>query len=294
MHVKKTKLDFFSGSETGLEVNSSSAMDLGSETSSGKRGFRSGTAICMGRRSSKIAMRKGAQDAKKAKLYGKIGKQIISAVKIGGPNVASNSALAVLLAQARFFDVPKDILDRNIKKATEKGQADFAELNYEVYGLGGVGIVLDVLTDNNSRAAANVRDVVKKNGGKMADPGSVMFNFKRCGVLAVIAEKVDPDELLLAAMDSGADDVREPEKDKNEEDESSPLLYKVLTSMENFGSVRSNFEKFEISVDWDHSGLELVPLSFVEPDDEARDLNEIIMEKLLELDDVDAVYSNQR
>eukprot|EP00897_Mesotaenium_endlicherianum_P008019 jgi/Mesen1/7245/ME000373S06316 len=199
---------------------------------------------------------------------------------MGGPSPGSNTALAAALQQARLYDVPKDIIERNLKKASEKGQADYTEVNYEV------------LTDNNARAAANVRDVVKKGGGKMADPGSVMFNFNRCGVIALPVDKISADALLEAAMDAGGDDVLEPEP--AEEDDDLPLFYKVLTSLEDYTSVRQKLQEQGLPIDADHSGLELVPTAHVEPDDEARDLNEIIMERLLELDDVDAVYSNQR
>eukprot|EP00271_Cylindrocystis_brebissonii_P006971 TRINITY_DN19993_c0_g1_i1.p1 TRINITY_DN19993_c0_g1~~TRINITY_DN19993_c0_g1_i1.p1 ORF type:complete len:377 (-),score=45.34 TRINITY_DN19993_c0_g1_i1:78-1208(-) len=260
----------------------------------GIRHFHVASPVCMGRRSSKIAMRKGKEDAKKAKLYGKVGKQIISAVREGGPNPASNSALALLLTQARMYDIPKDILERNIKKASEKGQADFAEMTYEVYGIGGVGIVLDVLTDNNARAAATVRDVVKKSGGKMADPGSVMFNFQRCGVLAIPAEGTDADSLLLAAMDLGADDVEEPQPKDPDDEHEGPPRYRVVTTVESYLTVRSKLEEAGFQIDANNSGLELLPVAYVEPDEEAHDLNEAMIEKLLELDDVDAAYSNQK
>ncbi|CAI5999302.1 unnamed protein product [Closterium sp. NIES-64] len=157
-------------------------------------------------RTGRAQVEANAQDARKSKLYGKFGKQIISAVKAAGPSPASNSALAALLVAAKQGGVPKDVIDRNIKRATEKGQADFTEIVYEIYGLGGVGIVVDVLTDNNARAAATVRDVVRKGGAKMADPGSVLFNFKRQGVLPVPAATADPDEVLVV-VDAGADCV---------------------------------------------------------------------------------------
>jgi transcriptional/translational regulatory protein YebC/TACO1 len=191
-------------------------------------------------------------------------------VKEGGPSAAANPALAVLLQQAKEADVPKDIIDRNLKKATDKGQADFVELTYEVcngflncvvqksillwnpilsfckfairgtecmctdafsafgfqvYGYGGVGLVLEVLTDNFNRAAATIRDVVKKGGAKMADSGSVLFNFKRAGVIYVKADSVKSDELLLAAMDAGAEDVLEPEADEDEDNDKEEEKY---------------------------------------------------------------------
>eukprot|EP00249_Psilotum_nudum_P014990 c25107_g1_i1 orf=450-1613(-) len=251
--------------------------------------------IQMGRRSSKIAMRKGVQDAKKSKLYGKIGKQIVSVVKKGGsPNPVANSELATVLQLAKELDIPKEIIERNIKKASEKGQQDFVEITYEVYGFGGVGLVVDVLTDNCNRAAANVRDVVKKCGGKMADPGSVLFNFRRAGVMNVRSDKVELDDLLAIALDAGAEDVTEPSFYEDDDDEDlSDKYYRVITPVEQYAAVSKKLQEAGISVDVEESGLELIPVATFEPDDEAIDLNKVLIGKLLELDDVDAVYSNQ-
>ncbi|KAH7283838.1 hypothetical protein KP509_34G026200 [Ceratopteris richardii] len=251
--------------------------------------------VQMGRRSSKIAMRKGAQDAKKAKLYGRIGKEIVSAVRKGGsPNPVANSALAALLQYAKDYDIPKEIIERNIKKASEKGQQDYEPVIYEAYGFGGVGIIIEVLTDNSNRAAANVRDVVKKSGCKMADPGSVLFNFRKAGVISIKSEKVDGDSLLVAAMDAGAEDVVEPAHDEDEDPIDAPeKYYKVITPLEQYASVCKRLQEAGMPVDLDCSGLEYIPNASYEPDDEAMDLNKVLMEKLLELDDVDAVYSNQ-
>lgn len=251
--------------------------------------------VQMGRRSSKIAMRKGAQDAKKAKLYGRIGKEIVSAVRRGGsPNPIANSALAALLQYAKGYDIPKDIIERNIKKASEKGQQDFEPMVYEAYGFGGVGIIIEVLTDNSNRAAANIRDVVKKGGCKMADSGSVQFNFRKAGVVNIKADKVDGDSLLAAAMDAGAEDVVEPTYYEDEDpQDASDKYYKVITPLEQYAAVSKKLQEAGIPVDIECSGLEYIPNTLFEPDDEAVELNKAVMEKLLELDDVDAVYSNQ-
>ncbi|KAI5081190.1 hypothetical protein GOP47_0004373 [Adiantum capillus-veneris] len=251
--------------------------------------------VQMGRRSSKIAMRKGAQDAKKAKLYGRIGKEIVSAVRRGGsPNPVANSALAALLQYAKDFDIPKDIIERNIKKASEKGQQDFEPMIYEAYGFGGIGILIEVLTDNSNRAAANVREVVKKSGCKMADAGSVQFNFKKAGVVNVKADKVDADSLLAAAMDAGAEDVIEPTYYEDEDpQDASDKYYKVMTPLEQYSAVSKRLQGAGIPVVMESSGLEYIPNAILEPDDEAIELNKALMERLLELDDVDAVYSNQ-
>lgn len=248
----------------------------------------------MGRRSSKIAARKGAQDAKKSKLYGKIGKELVTALKRGGPNPASNSWLADILEKAKELDIPKEILERNIKKASEKGQEAFIEKFYEVYGFGGVGLIVEVLTDNLHRSAQMVRDAVKKGGGKMADPGSILFKFRRARVVNVKEKQVDKDKLLGAALDCGAEDVIEPPMyDDDGGDDQSERYFKVVTTTENYSHVMSKFREEGIPFETD-GGFEYLPITTVEPDDEAMDLNQELIAKLLELEDVDAVYSDQK
>ncbi|GMY17578.1 probable transcriptional regulatory protein At2g25830 [Fagus crenata] len=250
--------------------------------------------VSMGRRSSKIAGRKGAQDAKKAKLYAVIGKEVVSAVKKGGPNPISNTALAAVLEKAKELDVPKEILDRNMKRASEKGQEAYIEKIYEVYGYGGVSMVVEVSTDKINRSVALVREVVKDYGGKMADPGSVMFKFRRARVVNVKVTDVDKDQLLAIALDSGAEDVIEPPmyEDDTEEDRSE-RYYKIVSSAENYTAILSKLREEKIKFEPDN-GSELLPLTTIEVDDEAMDLNKELMSKLLELDDVDAVYIDQQ
>ncbi|KAI3945242.1 hypothetical protein MKX01_035003 [Papaver californicum] len=243
--------------------------------------------VCMGRRSSKIAGRKGAQDAKKAKRYGKIGKEIVSAVKKGGPNPVSNTLLATILEKAKELDVPKDILERNIKRASEKGQEAYIERLYEVYGYGGVGMVVEVLTDNVNRSVAAVRTVVKDCGGKMADSGSIMFKFRRARVANVKATDAEKDQILTVALDSGAEDVIEP----TIHDDDSERYYKIICPAENYTDIVSKLREEGIVFE---SENEMLPLTTIEVDDEAMDLNKELMSKLLELDDVDAVYADQQ
>lgn len=250
--------------------------------------------LCMGRRSCKIAGRKGAQDAKKAKLYAKIGKEVVSAVKKGGPSPVSNTALAAVLEKAKELDVPKEILERNIKRASEKGQEAYIEKFYEVYGFGGVGIIVEVLTDKINRSVAAVREVVKDCGGKMADPGSIMFKFSRARVVNIKVTDADRDQLLAIALDVGADDVIEPPiyEDDTEEDRSE-RYYKIVSSAENYAAILSKLRDEGITFEPDN-GFELLPITPIEVDDEAMDLNKELMSKLLELDDVDAVYTDQQ
>ncbi|XVF89176.1 hypothetical protein PTKIN_Ptkin19aG0108900 [Pterospermum kingtungense] len=250
--------------------------------------------LCMGRRSSKIAGRKGAQDARKAKLYSRIGKEVVSAVKKGGPSPTSNTVLAAVLEKAKELDVPKEIVDRNIKRASEKGQEAYIEKVYEVYGYGGVSIVVEVLTDKITRSVARVREVVKDYGGKMADPGSVMFKFRRVRVVNVKVTDADKDQLLVIALDAGAEDVIEPPTYEDDTEEyMSESYYKIVSSAENYAAILSKLRDEGIDFETDN-GSELLPITTIEVDDEAMDLNKELMSKLLELDDVDAVYTDQK
>ncbi|KAF5743242.1 hypothetical protein HS088_TW09G01308 [Tripterygium wilfordii] len=247
--------------------------------------------VSMGRRSAKIAGRKGAQDTKKAKLYSKIGKEVISAVKKGGSDPGSNTALANVLEKAKELDVPKEVVERNVKKASEKGQEAYIEKVYEVYGFGGASMVVEVLTDKITRSVKFVREVVKDYGGKMADPGSVMFKFKRARVVNIKVSNADKDQLLTIALDVGAEDVIEPPFYEDDSDEDR--YYKVVSSADNYTAILSKLREEGIKFEIDN-GSELLPITTTEVDDEAMDLNKELMSKLLELDDVDAVYTDQR
>ncbi|KAK6912745.1 Transcriptional regulator TACO1-like [Dillenia turbinata] len=250
--------------------------------------------LCMGRRSSKIATRKGAQDAKKAKLYSRIGKEVISAVKKGGPSPVSNTALAAVIEKAKELDVPKEIVERNIKRASEKGQEAYIEKIYEVYGFGGVGMVVEVLTDKVNRSVAAIREVVKDCGGKMADPGSITFKFKRVRVVNIKVSDGDKDQLLAIALDAGAEDVIEPPTyDDETEEDISESYYKVVCTSENYSAILSKLREGGIAFEPDN-GSELLPITTIEVDDEAMDLNKDLTTKLLELEDVDAVYTDQK
>ncbi|KAK6782486.1 hypothetical protein RDI58_020282 [Solanum bulbocastanum] len=264
------------------------------QSSNSVRKIWTSSPLYMGRRSCKIAGRKTAQDLKKAKLYSKIGKEIVSAVKKGGPSPISNTALAALIEKVKELDIPKDIVDRNVKRASEKGQEAFIEKIYEVYGYGGVGIIIEVLTDKVKRSVAAVREVVKDNGGKMADPGSIMFKFQRARVANVKVTDVDRDQLLTVALDAGAEDIIEPSMDEYDtEADSSERVYKVVSSAENYPVILSKLQEEGIKFRPDN-GSELLPTTPIEVDDEAMELNKELMSKLLELDDVDAVYTDQK
>lgn len=242
------------------------------------------TPVCMGRRSAKIAGRKGKADAQKSKLYGKIGKQIAQAVRQGGPDTVANTRLREALAAAKLAQVPVDIIERNLKKASES-KADFAEMTYEAYGIGGTGFVIECLTDNVNRSAADVKAAIAKGGGKVADPGSVLFNFQRQG-LVMVDVSVGEDKAFEAAMEAGAADFQ-PATDED----GTVTGFKVLTAVEDYGSVSSSLNEQGIKLQPEASGLVYTPLVQQEVDDDQFEGNEALLERLLAVDDVDAVYS---
>lgn len=250
--------------------------------------------LCMGRRSCKIAGRKDAQNLKKMKRNSKIGKEIVAAINKGGPNPSSNTALAAILEKVRELDVPKEVVERNMKRASEKGQDTYTEKVYEVYGFGGVGMVVEVLTDKITRSIADIRNVVKDCAAKLADPGSVTFRFRQVRVVNIKVTDADKDELLSVALDAGADDVIEPNFDYDDDSEEvTERFYKIVTTSENYPVVLSKLQEEGIKFETDN-GYELLPLNPIEVDDEAMELNKDLVSKLLELDDVDAVYTDQK
>ncbi|CDF40581.1 unnamed protein product [Chondrus crispus] len=237
----------------------------------------------MGRRSEKIKGRKDAQNAQRTKVFARIGKMITMAAKAGGPDVIANKALADAIDTAKAASFPKDTMEKAIARATSVDQADFKESSFEAYGHGGTGIYIDVLTDNTNRASADIRTALNKSKLKIASPGSVAFNFDRKGVIQVIAGSVtDADELLLAAIDAGAEEC--------ELDDNDDSVYRVITEPANLTPARKALETNGYAVDI--AQLEMVPkaLVTVSEDDMERNLHGVDM--LQSLEDVDGVYMN--
>ncbi len=155
-----------------------------------------------------IMYRKGAQDAKRSKLFSKLSKEITVAAKVGGADPDGNPRLRVAIQNARAQSMPKDNIERAVKKA-DAGDADtYEEIRYEGYGPGGVAIIVEALTDNRNRTAGAVRACFSKNGGSLGETGSVSFMFDRVGEVAYPAEAGDADTVLEAAIEAGAEDVQ--------------------------------------------------------------------------------------
>ena len=223
---------------------------------------------------------------------------IVAAVKEGGgADPVTNAQLARVLSMAKDMSVPKDLVDRNIKRATDSKQADFMELTYEAYGHGGVGIVMEVLTDNVNRAAAEARATVNKAGGKWADSGSVLFNFERRGVVVVAAAADEEEKVFEIAMEAGAEDVasrknlENGDDDDEEAEEEEEEGFVVTISVPDFVPCQRALADAGYAIDPDRTALKLIPLVTMKVDEETAEANEALVERLLELDDIDAVYT---
>ncbi|MGF7162191.1 YebC/PmpR family DNA-binding regulatory protein [Rhodoligotrophos appendicifer] len=155
-----------------------------------------------------IMHRKGAQDAKRAKVFSKHSREITVAAKAGGPDPASNARLRLAIQNARAENMPKDNIERAIKKAAGGDADTYEEIRYEGYGPGGVAVIVETLTDNRNRTASNVRATFSKFGGNLGETGSVSFMFDRVGQIVYKPEIGDADAVLEAAIDAGAEDVQ--------------------------------------------------------------------------------------
>lgn len=223
--------------------------------------------------------RKGRADAAKGKVFTRLTKEIISAVKQGGPEPKSNAKLRLVIDKARAANMPNENVERNIKKASNADQSDYHEMTYEFYGHNGVGIIADIMTDNKNRAASDMRIATNKKGGTIASPGSVAFNFDRKGVIEVLKDGVVEDDLFLTATDAGAEDFEAIED-----------RFIITTSPETLYEVKGKLEAQGIKCQ--EADFEMIPKSYVTCPPEAAKANMELIEWLENLDDVDAVYHN--
>ena len=227
-----------------------------------------------------IKRRKEKVDAKRGKLFSRASKEIINAVKIGGSaDPKTNNRLRLAIQKAKEVNFPSDNIDRLIKKAASADQEAYYEMQYELYGYGGVGIILDIMTDNKNRIASEIRIATNKCGGTIASPGSVAFNFDRKGVIQVEKNKVIEDELFLLASESGAEDF-----------DTSEDMFLIITSIEDLYKIKEKLEHKEVIIK--EASLEFIPKVTVECSKEDIEKNTKLIEYLEDLDDVDAVYHN--
>lgn len=230
-----------------------------------------------------IKHKKEKNDAAKGKIFTIIGREIAVAVKEGGPDPANNFKLASVIAKAKANNMPNDTIERGIKKASgDGGNVNYEYCTYEGYGPAGIAIIVNTLTDNKNRTAADVRSAFTKGSGNMGTPGCVSFMFDEKGQIIIDKEECDleADDLMMKALDAGAEDFSE------EEDS-----FEILTSPSDFDAVREALEKDGIKMA--SAEVVMLPQNYVDLTDENDIKN---LEKLLDLldenDDVQSVYHN--
>lgn len=229
---------------------------------------------------STIKHKKGKEDAKRGQLFSKLARAIMVAAREGGADPASNANLAAAIEKARGYSMPKDNIDRAIQRGSgEGGGESFEHITYEGYGPAGVAIIVEVLTDNRNRSASAVRSVFTKHNGTLGQPGSVAWIFDRRGSIVVDAGKYDEDDVMVAAIEGGADDViRDGE------------TFQVLCEPGELSAVREAIE--EAGIEYEQAELTLLPKSTVQLDEaEARKTLRLI-DALEDIDDVQDVYAN--
>ncbi len=230
-----------------------------------------------------IKHKKEKNDAKKGKVFTIIGREIAVAVKEGGPDPDHNFKLATVIAKAKAANMPNDTIERGIKKAAgDNGGASYEYITYEGYGPGGTAIIVKTLTDNKNRTAADVRSAFTKGGGSIGTPGCVSFMFDEKGQILIDKEscRMDADDLMMSALDAGADDFAEEEDG-----------YEILTSPDAFEAVRSALEEAGIPVS--EAEVTMLPQNYVTLTNE-KDISQLqrILDLLDDCDDVQDVYHN--
>src|SRR5262245_7710587 len=226
-----------------------------------------------------IMHRKGRQDKARSKLFGKLAREITVAAKLGQPDPAFNPRLRAAMLAARAENMPKDNIERAIKKAAGGESESYDDIRYEGYGPGGVAVIVEVLTDNRNRTAGEVRATFAKNGGNLAETGAVSFMFDRVGIVEYDAGVASPDAMLEAAIEAGADDVVSNENG-----------HEIYASQESFGSVAKALEgKFG---EPRKAALTWKPQNAITLDDAKGGQMLELMAALEENDDVQNVYAN--
>ena len=230
-----------------------------------------------------IKHKKEKNDAAKGKIFTIIGREIAVAVKEGGPDPANNSRLRDVIAKAKANNMPNDTIDRGIKKAAgDANSVNYEYVSYEGYGPSGTAIIVDALTDNKNRTAANVRNAFTKGKGNVGTPGCVSYMFDKKGQIIIDKENcdMDADDLMMAALDAGAEDFSE------EEDS-----FEIITDPDSFSGVRQALE--DAGIEMASAEVTMIPRTYVELTDE-QDL--YCINKILDLldadDDVQQVYHN--
>ena len=227
-----------------------------------------------------IQAKKGKADAARGKIFTKLGRELLIAVKQGGPDPAGNSKLKSVIAKCKAANMPNDTINNAIKKASSSNE-NYEEITYEGYGPNGVAVIVEASTDNKNRTAADVRHVFDKAGGNLGTTGCVSYMFNKKGVIVIEKEtcKMDEEELIMLAIESGAEDFEAGEE-----------VYEITTDPSEFTNVCEKLE--QNNIEFLEAEVQMVPTTTVSLDEHGVEKMERLIERLDELDDVSNIYHN--
>lgn len=229
-----------------------------------------------------IQAKKGKADAAKGKIFTKLGREILLAVKQGGPDPTSNSKLKDVIAKCKANNMPNDTINNSIKKASGEGSNKvYEEITYEGYGPNGVALIVEASTDNKNRTAADVRHVFDKAGGNLGTTGCVAYMFNKKGVIVIdrTTTEMSEDDMMMLALDSGAEDF-------SADDE----CFEITTAPSEFSKVREALE--QNNLEFIQAEVQMVPENKIELTDEGAEKMQKLIDSLEDLDDVMNVYHN--
>ena len=229
-----------------------------------------------------IAAKKGKADAARGKIFTKLGRELLVAVKEGGPDPAGNSKLKDVIAKCKANNMPNDTINNAIKKAAGAGNTEsYEEVMYEGYGTSGVAVIVEASTDNRNRTAADVRHVFDKAGGNLGTTGCVSYLFNKKGIIVIDKEStnMEEDDLMMLALDAGAEDFSSDEN-----------CYEITTDPSDFSSVRDALE--EAGLEFVEAEVQMVPTTYVSLSEADGEKMQRLIDNLEDLDDVMNVYHN--
>ena len=229
-----------------------------------------------------IQAKKGKADAARGKIFTKLGRELLVAVKAGGPDPAGNSKLKDVIAKCKANNMPNDTINNAIKKASgANNNANYEEITYEGYGVNGVAVIVEASTDNKNRTAADVRHAFDKAGGNLGTSGCVSYMFNKKGVIVIDRTTTDmsEDDMMMLALDSGAEDF-----------EASNEYFEITTTPETFSAVREGLE--EKGIEFLQAEVQMVPSTYIKLDEKDAERMQKLIDRLEDLDDVMNVYHN--
>ena len=229
-----------------------------------------------------IQAKKGKADAARGKIFTKLGREILIAVKSGGPDPNTNSSLKAVVAKCKANNMPNDTIQNSIKKASGEGSnKSYEEIIYEGYGPNGVAVYVEASTDNKNRTAADVRHAFDKSGGNLGTSGCVSYLFNQKGVLVIdkSTTNLSEDDLMMMALDSGAEDFKAEEE-----------IYEITTDPKDFNTVLDSLEKDGLK--FLEASVQMVPTTLVDLDESSSEKMQRLIDNLNDLDDVMNVYTN--